>query len=346
MPDLKPITIVGGGLAGLGLGIALRQREVPVTVWEASDYPRHRVCGEFICGRGQETLERLGLQDPIVRAGGRWARSAAFYAPRMRAIHEHLPQAALCISRYVLDNLLAEEYRRLGGELQLRQRASLNPLGEGTVRTTGRRLQAVVQGWRWFGLKVHARAVALKADLEMHLVPDGYVGLCLLNGEVNVCGLFRSRTALPDLKERWREILRGSQESELHGHLRDALFDDDSFCAVAGLDLTPRRATEGGECALGDALTMTPPFTGNGMSMAFESAELAVEPLSRYSRGEIAWDRAQSWIAAECNLRFRSRLRTAGLLQRSLFHPLATKVFFSGMARCSLLLRWLFWQTR
>jgi 2-polyprenyl-6-methoxyphenol hydroxylase-like FAD-dependent oxidoreductase len=49
----KPITIVGGGLAGLTLGIGLRRRGVPAALWEAGHYPRHRVCGEFICGRGQ-----------------------------------------------------------------------------------------------------------------------------------------------------------------------------------------------------------------------------------------------------------------------------------------------------
>ena len=50
------LTIVGGGLAGLTLGIGLRQRGVPVTVYEAGRYPRHRVCGEFISGRGQKTF--------------------------------------------------------------------------------------------------------------------------------------------------------------------------------------------------------------------------------------------------------------------------------------------------
>ncbi|HZI32692.1 MAG TPA: NAD(P)-binding protein, partial [Candidatus Binatia bacterium] len=53
MAHAKSITIVGGGLAGLTLGIGLRRRDVPVTILEAGEYPRHRVCGEFISGRGQ-----------------------------------------------------------------------------------------------------------------------------------------------------------------------------------------------------------------------------------------------------------------------------------------------------
>ena len=56
------------------------------------------------------------------------------------------------------------------------------------------RLQPRERGWRWFGLKVHARNVPLAAVLEMHVLPKGYVGLCRLKeGEVNVCGLFRRR---------------------------------------------------------------------------------------------------------------------------------------------------------
>ena len=56
----QTIQIVGGGLAGLTLGIALRKSEIPVTIWEAGHYPRHRVCGEFISGRGLEVLDVLG----------------------------------------------------------------------------------------------------------------------------------------------------------------------------------------------------------------------------------------------------------------------------------------------
>ena len=37
----------------------------------------------------------------------------------------------------------------------------------------------------------------------------------------------------------------------------------------------PQRAAARAECCIGDAITMIPPVTGNGMSMAFESAEMA-----------------------------------------------------------------------
>ena len=78
MPET--ITIVGGGLAGLTLGIGLRQRGVAVTLWEAGRYPRHRVCGEFISGRGQSSLARLRLLGLVQSAGARDATSAGFFA--------------------------------------------------------------------------------------------------------------------------------------------------------------------------------------------------------------------------------------------------------------------------
>jgi len=188
----KPITIVGGGLAGLTLGIGLRQRGVPATVWEAARYPRHRVCGEFISGRGLETLARLDLEQLILGAGATRARTAAFFSRRTASRPQTLPRPALCVSRFILDNMLAGEFRRLGGELRAGERWRGTFSGAGVVRATGRSAQPTENGWRWFGLKAHASQVSLTVDLEMHVAPDGYVGLCWLAGdEVNVCGLFR-----------------------------------------------------------------------------------------------------------------------------------------------------------
>src|SRR5438105_3451731 len=119
---MKPITIVGGGLAGLTLGIGLRQRGVPVAVWEAGHYPRHRVCGEFISGRGQDTIERLGLRDSFIHAGAVMARSAAFFAKRANSPVRPLTPPALCLSRFTMDALLADQFQNCGGELRPKQR--------------------------------------------------------------------------------------------------------------------------------------------------------------------------------------------------------------------------------
>src|SRR5271154_1228393 len=117
MAGAKPITIVGGGLAGLTLGIGLRQRGVPAAIFEAGSYPRHRVCGEFISGRGQATLARLGLRELGQAAGAVSAHTTAFFSPTRSTLSRPLPSPAICLSRFTLDNVLARKFREIGGEL-------------------------------------------------------------------------------------------------------------------------------------------------------------------------------------------------------------------------------------
>jgi menaquinone-9 beta-reductase len=342
----KPITIVGGGLAGLTLGIGLRQQSIPITVWEAGHYPRHRVCGEFISGRGQDTLVRLGLLDLLKNAGAISARTAAFFSEKKSSPVRELSVPAISLSRHVMDNLLAQEFKRLGGGLREGERWRGAEFVEGVVRASGRRLQPVEDGWRWFGLKAHARNVELKADLEMHLSASDYVGICrLANDEVNVCGLFRRSPETGDTR-RWPEILRGAIGSLRHQRLAGAEFDEDSFCSVAGLSLRPQRAAAHKECCVGDALTMIPPVTGNGMSMAFEAAEVAIEPLVAYSRGEIIWAEAQQVIARRCDELFVRRLAWAERLQWGMFAPGLQNALVLLAPRSKWLWQFLFRQTR
>ena len=311
----QPLTILGGGLAGLALGIGLRQQNVPVTIHEAGQYPRHRVCGEFVSGRGQQFLERLGLGQALANAGAVPARTIVLGSTRYISNAQPLPVPALCLSRWQMDARLADEFRRLGGDLQAGRRLDPSQVGEGWVRASGRR-PAATAGLRWFGLKIHARKVPLTADLEMHFSPMGYVGLCRIeNDEVNVCGLFRRETAEATGPTDARQLLLGLPGSPLHQRLARATFDDQSFCAVAGLSLQPVRAAVRPEVCIGDAVTMIPPVTGNGMSMAFESAELAVAPLVAWSQGECSWPEARREIARRCDQQFARRLFWARQLQ-------------------------------
>jgi len=349
MSSPKPITIIGGGLAGLTLGIGLRRRGVPVALWEAGRYPRHRVCGEFISGHGQAVLERLGLLARLRQAGAVPARTALFVRGVHRSPVRLLAAPALCLSRHKLDALLAEAFQADGGELRLNARWTAAEAGEGLVCAAGRRTQASETSPRWFGVKAHVPrpgAATFEADLEMHAMRDGYIGVNRIEaGALNVCGLFRVRAGggPPESKLEW---LRGDPGSPLRERLRGAEFDPRSFCAVAGLELRPQRALDRTECCIGDRVTMTPPVTGNGMSMAFESAELAVEPMADYSLGRVDWPGARRRVAQRCDAAFARRLAWARRLQWLMFSSALQGRWGAILLRSDGLWRFLFERTR
>src|SRR2546423_1852428 len=118
---MKPITIIGGGLAGLTLGITLRERGAPVTVIEAGRYPRHRVCGEFISGAGVEVLRTLKL-DELICDHAKAAVDCAFFTAKRLLFRRSLPHQAMTVSRFHLDAALAMRFRELGGELRENER--------------------------------------------------------------------------------------------------------------------------------------------------------------------------------------------------------------------------------
>lgn len=347
MPEPLPITIVGGGLAGLALGIALRRENVPVKLLEVGEYPRHRVCGEFINGDGKAVLERLELLPELRAAGMRKARQVSFWNTSGEVCRKRLPIEGWCLSRYRLDALLAHRFRELGGTLRCGVRWRGNWLA-GTVCATGRRAEIKSGSWRFFGIKAHARGLTVDSDLELHWGPSGYVGVGPVEGDVfNVCGLFRSREPVSALARKgWQHPIVGPEASPLRHLLRHADWDEDSFQAVAAIafDSGPRRAD--GVCRIGDAYAMIPPLTGNGMSIAFESAEIASRPLAEYSVGQKSWEEVCIEIHNACRSRFASRLRVARVLQNLLFRPVPRSIVFAFGASVNRCWEWMFSRTR
>jgi menaquinone-9 beta-reductase len=311
----RPIEIVGGGLAGLSLGTALARAGVPVTLHEALAYPRHRVCGEFIRGLDVATVRALAL-NPLLATAGRADR--ALWFDRDRPIRRHaIRPAAFTLSRYDLDARLAEDFVRAGGILQTNHRvaAASSP---GRVLAGGR---VIACDSGWLGLKLHARGFEMDAALEMHLGQRAYVGVCALpDGRVNLCGLFRRRTEIAAPRtEMLHAYLRACGLENLAARLNRAAIDPQSCTATAGLPLQPHLTRDG--VRIGDALAMMPPFTGNGMALAFQSAALALAPLLAWTRHETNWLETEGAIRQRQQRRFGPRLRFAGLLHPRLTSP-------------------------
>ena len=306
----KPITIAGGGLAGLSLGISLRKRGVPVRLLEATNYPRHRVCGEFISGLKPSEVEELGIPATFDRA--QVHRTTAWFDGARCWFQGSLPEPAYGLSRSALDAALADRFMELGGDLRRGERAEAN--ADGVVWANGR----VRQNEGWLGLKAHYQQLELTADLELHAADGGYVGLTRVeDGAVNVCGLFRAPRAVGG--DAIVAACESAGLSALAGRLREGEQIAGTLKGVTNFTLGWQRAPEH-RVAIGDAAAMIPPFTGNGMSMAIQGALTAAEPLAAWSAGRLSWTETAGRVRGALRKRFARRLRWARFLQWAMMH--------------------------
>jgi len=311
-----PISIIGGGLAGLALGNGLRLAGVDVRLVEAGHYPRHHVCGEFLTGLRLEGMNELGIRSCFE---GSLSHSEVAWFRKDQLIRTYqLPTPALGISRFTLDHRLALLFRERGGCLLEGERQREVP-AEGSVWATGRDPRK----GGFTGLKAHWRGVELKSDLEVHLGRQAYVGLSRVEaGAVNVCGLFRriATGSFPSFEERFYATLRNAGLPGLVNRLRKGSPDPESICSVSGLGYGSRRPETADRLELGDRHAMIPPFTGHGMTIALESAASVLPFLKEYADGGSDWQACvHAAHLAQCK-QFSRRRRIATRLHPFLLH--------------------------
>lgn len=358
MSVVRPIEIIGGGLAGLSLGLALRRVGARVALYEAGRYPRHRVCGEFITGLGESTIARLGLA-PFLANAPLHHEIAWYVGDESKPSRvQRLPHPALGLSRFALDARLADAFVAAGGELHIGSRVTDLAPRAGRIFATGRRRGRS----NWLGLKCHVHHYSPVRDLELHLGDEAYVGCSRVeDGTTNVCGLFRRRAlkgqlGFPDapttstagpipfppdatarhIADCFFAYLRAAGLNEFAAKLERAGVLLDSCAAVAAMSFARTVTVDTERLTLGDASAMIPPFTGNGMAMAFQSAELALDPLIEYAAGERDWDSARDEILSAQRRRFKWRLAAADWLHPFLLRPRRQRWFARLNRNCLL----------
>ncbi len=313
---MKTIKIIGGGLSGLTLGIALRRSRIPVELFEPTRYPRHRVCGEFINGLTNETAKQLGIEDLLQR--GVLNRSVSWFRADQILGRFNLPRAAVGLSRYSLDAALAKRFQSLGGRLIPQSVSRGSDQEDGSVWCTGR---VPNKSAPWIGLKCHLSDFPLDADLEMHLGSNAYVGVARIEENlVNMCGLFHKKHAQFEGKGRSLIVdqLRRHGLNQLAQRARAAQIREGSFKSVSGFALG---AQEGRSdvVAIGDHHAVICPFTGNGMTMAMEGAALAAPILESFARGTVNWDSTGRKIRRALSKSHSGRVTRSLYLQPFLF---------------------------
>jgi len=313
---MKPLTIIGGGLAGLSLGNALLRQGIPITLHERGSYPKHRVCGEFISGVSEDTLRQLHLHPHLEKATS--IETISWFIKNQRLLHSPLEENAYGLSRHQLDLSLAIEFQKLGGQLHTQSKITdahaINHAikNEATIWTTGKPSNT---GGSWIALSIHLENTDIQ-ELEMHSGPSGYIGLSPIeDGKTNVTGLFKKNK---HCKGKHLDLilayLRANQLTQLAARLKNFPLIEDSFCAISGFEFGQcHTAHDPNRLQLGDAAQLIPPFVGNGMSMALESAAIAADHLTNYAKSpqKSNWQQTVSTIQNDCAKLFHTRMKVA-----------------------------------
>lgn len=347
---MRDIIIIGAGLAGSSLAHALARGGWDVLLLERDTFPRHKVCGEFLSPESQGTLQALGLREAVAALGPTPMREALLTSQRGRALRVALPGVAWGVSRFALDQALAQAAAGAGAELRCGVSAqAIEPMPDGTCAVmvrTGQEAERVAarsavvacgrhpaRGLRArplrpvertaVGVKCHVAGIAPAPEVELYLFDGGYVGLAPVEGgRVNLC-MLASRAALRRAGGDPRALVEAVAvwNGALGRRLAGGSVIADTLTAVAPVDTGDTPAPWHGAARLGDAAVMIPPLCGDGQAMALRSAELSAPLAHAALRGELApaqWEAAwrQAWRAE-----FMPRVRAARWLQAALVAP-------------------------
>lgn len=110
--------VVGGGPAGTAAGVLLAELGHSVTLVEQKEFPRHKLCGEFVSHESVPLLKRLGVYSGIRDSGAVDLRSVVLTEMGGDGCSAPLPESALGVSRRLLDEVLMRRAEQVGVDVR------------------------------------------------------------------------------------------------------------------------------------------------------------------------------------------------------------------------------------
>ncbi|MEW9854264.1 NAD(P)/FAD-dependent oxidoreductase [Novosphingobium sp. M1R2S20] len=351
---MKPIIVLGGGLAGASVAARLARAGHAVTVLERETGPHEKVCGEFLSVEACSDLETMGLD--AHRLGGVPIDRVRVHH-RARSIEAKLPFLARGLSRAVLDEALLQLASRSGADVQRGVRVSgvdgrkvltsegayeaehiMLATGKHDLRGHARSTPATKDGY--IGLKMHWRLSrsaleALGPAIELILFDHGYAGLQRVGArDANLCLVIR-RDRFANIEGGWDGLVASLMgEPGLRQRLNDAEPLFAKPLAIANLPYGYIHQPQSDEPAhlwrLGDQAAMTASLTGDGMAVALRSARLAADCFQRGASSAAF----QALLARHAGTQVRRAMR----LQRLSERPLALRLGLLAAELCPWLL--------
>lgn len=302
--------VIGGGPAGAALATRLALTGLGVVLIEREPGPVDKVCGEFLSREAGLYLASLGLNLPAL---GAVPIRGVRLCERRGVAAVALPFPASSLSRRVLDEALLARAASAGVAVRRGARVKVLArtrtgwtarLEDGTVvdagaafLATGKHdlrghkrpsgLQDDLVAFKLYWRLAPRQATELETHVELVLFEGGYAGLQPVEGgRANLCLVVRRRRLLA-LGQRWESLLAAMRAESPH---LDARLAGAEACSARPLALSAipyghvRRRSDG-IWRLGDQAAVIPSFSGDGISIALHSAELAA---TAYLEGESA----------------------------------------------------------
>jgi len=318
------LVVIGGGPAGASAAITAARAGIQVLLLEKGNFPRHKVCGEFVSG------ESLQLLDSLL-ANSLETRRLLSRVPRIdtvrlfldgRTVHVPIDPPAASLARYDMDAALWQAATAAGVETR-----TDSPVQEVTgrgpfhIRTTSGSLtaRAVIDTagrWsnlterplgfasapKWIGLKAHFSEESPAPTTDLYFFEGGYCGMQPVplgdepaTSRIVVCSMVRAdvATRLEDVFTLEARLLERSRKWK---RLSEPI-------STAPLLFRAPVPVRDGVLRAGDAAGFVDPFVGDGISLALRGGALATESLQAYLRGRVSLEEATArYVAAyeEC----------------------------------------------
>jgi menaquinone-9 beta-reductase len=361
------VIIVGAGPAGASLAIRLAAAGQAVTLVEKERFPREKLCGEFISPECFRHFGELGVLEVMLSLGGARLSETRFFDAAGRGVTVPTRwfghgDFALSLSRARMDAILMDRARAAGVTVLEGVRVTAADVDGGRIRgvtvrydsgeraefaadlfvdATGRagtltRLAEMAahsppKRPRLVAFKGHLREVNIRPNAcEIYVFPGGYGGLSPIeDGIANLCFIVRAEVARVFIGKTNKHLeLIASRNRRAAKTLSGAVGPSEWLAVPIGEFGRKKQPGPSNLIAIGDAAAFIDPFTGSGMLMAMETAELFSKCV-REAGPDAA--RLNERYAREHWVKFRNRLAASAVLRRAAFMPrLATAAILAA----------------
>ena len=303
------IIVIGGGLAGLCNAIHLSKMGKKVLLIEKNEYPKHKVCGEYISNEVLPYLDFLEV-NPFDFGAVR-INKFQLSTTKSNIISAKLPLGGFGISRYTFDLVLSEKAKENGVTIlqdvvlnitflkdvfQVETKDNNIFTSKITIGAFGKRSLLDVKMGRNFiqkkspylGVKIHVKGNFKEDLVALHNFKGGYCGVSKVeNNAINLCYItnyatFKQYKNIEDFQE--QVVFKNNYLKEIF-HSSEALFEKP--LSISQISFETKKPVENHILMCGDSAGMIHPLCGNGMSMAIQSAQLASKLILNYFNGEI-----------------------------------------------------------